>query len=221
MSERRLTYSLRPAGAARHPGPMRGGQAAVLAAEHWRRSSARPLTVGRRGAARGALVVAAWRRASPRLAGAPREEWVSVAALFAARRGSGRAAVRSPAPTAGRAGSTAREPAGGAQPAARAERLCPGPPRTAARASGSSRRPTDSGRIGVLRSTAGRRLTAVLACRVLAFSLLDPEAQERRLARWGLVLSGAGGIADQAPAVDRADRARPGRRARALGPCRA
>jgi hypothetical protein len=33
----------------------------------------------------------------------------------------------------------------------------------------------------------------VLACRVAAFSLLDPEAQERRLARWGLVLSGAAG----------------------------
>jgi hypothetical protein len=31
----------------------------------------------------------------------------------------------------------------------------------------------------------------VLACRVVAFSLLDPEAQERRLARWGLVLTGA------------------------------
>ncbi len=26
-----------------------------------------------------------------------------------------------------------------------------------------------------------------------AFTLLDPEAQERRLARWGLVLAGAGG----------------------------
>ncbi|HEY2771588.1 MAG TPA: SCO6880 family protein, partial [Solirubrobacteraceae bacterium] len=37
----------------------------------------------------------------------------------------------------------------------------------------------------------GRLLTAVLACRVVAFSLLDAEAQERRLARWGLVLSGA------------------------------
>jgi hypothetical protein len=36
-------------------------------------------------------------------------------------------------------------------------------------------------------------LTAVIACRVVAFSLLDPEAQERRLARWGLVLSGAAG----------------------------
>jgi hypothetical protein len=45
--------------------------------------------------------------------------------------------------------------------------------------------------IGVISDARGRRLTAVLACRVIAFSLLDPEAQERRLARWGLVLSGA------------------------------
>jgi hypothetical protein len=47
--------------------------------------------------------------------------------------------------------------------------------------------------IGVIREQRGRRLTAVLACRVVAFSLLDPEAQERRLARWGLVLAGAAG----------------------------
>ena len=49
---------------------------------------------------------------------------------------------------------------------------------------------TAIGRSGCSRAR-GRRLTAVLACRVLAFSLLDAEAQERRLARWGLVLSGA------------------------------
>jgi hypothetical protein len=47
--------------------------------------------------------------------------------------------------------------------------------------------------IGILSSHRGRWLSAVLACRVVAFSLLDAEAQERRLARWGLVLSGAGG----------------------------
>ena len=47
--------------------------------------------------------------------------------------------------------------------------------------------------IGVMSARRGRLLTAVLACRVLAFSLLDPDAQERRLARWGLVLSGAAG----------------------------
>ncbi len=45
--------------------------------------------------------------------------------------------------------------------------------------------------VGILSERSGRRLTAVLACRVVAFSLLDAEAQERRLARWGLVLSGA------------------------------
>jgi hypothetical protein len=49
--------------------------------------------------------------------------------------------------------------------------------------------------IGALSERSGRRLTAVLACRVAAFSLLDQEAQERRLARWGLVLSGSGGTA--------------------------
>jgi hypothetical protein len=49
--------------------------------------------------------------------------------------------------------------------------------------------------IGALSERSGRRMTAVLACRVLAFALLDAEAQERRLARWGLVLSGAGATA--------------------------
>ena len=45
--------------------------------------------------------------------------------------------------------------------------------------------------VGVLSQRSGRLVTAVLACRVGAFSLLDAEAQERRLARWGAVLSGA------------------------------
>ncbi len=49
--------------------------------------------------------------------------------------------------------------------------------------------------LGAVSERSGRRLTSVLACRVVAFSLLDQEAQERRLARWGLVLSGAGGTA--------------------------
>ena len=38
--------------------------------------------------------------------------------------------------------------------------------------------------IGALSEDAARRLTAVLACRVPAFALLDPDAQERRLTRW-------------------------------------
>ena len=47
--------------------------------------------------------------------------------------------------------------------------------------------------IGVLAERRGRLATAVLACRAGSFSLLDDDAQQRRLARWGLVLSGAGG----------------------------
>jgi hypothetical protein len=49
--------------------------------------------------------------------------------------------------------------------------------------------------IGALAEQSGRVLTAVLACRVVAFSLLDAEAQERRLARWGLVLSSSASTA--------------------------
>lgn len=45
--------------------------------------------------------------------------------------------------------------------------------------------------VGLLSEQRGRLLTAVIACRVVAFSLLDPEAQERRLARWGIVLASA------------------------------
>lgn len=45
------------------------------------------------------------------------------------------------------------------------------------------------GKIGVLIERRGHRLTSVLACRAASFALLDPEAQERRLARWGVVLS--------------------------------
>jgi hypothetical protein len=47
--------------------------------------------------------------------------------------------------------------------------------------------------VGVVASQRGRCRLAILACRVVAFSLLDTAAQERRLARWGLVLSGASG----------------------------
>jgi hypothetical protein len=45
--------------------------------------------------------------------------------------------------------------------------------------------------LGVLSERHGRRLTAVLACRAASFVLLDPEAQERRLSRWGVLLRSA------------------------------
>jgi hypothetical protein len=47
--------------------------------------------------------------------------------------------------------------------------------------------------LGAISEHRGRFLTAVLACEVGAFQLLDPPAQERRLAQWGLVLSSAAG----------------------------
>jgi hypothetical protein len=47
--------------------------------------------------------------------------------------------------------------------------------------------------IGAISDQGGRMLTAVLACEVGSFQLLDPPAQERRLAQWGLVLSSAAG----------------------------
>ncbi len=47
--------------------------------------------------------------------------------------------------------------------------------------------------IGALSEDKGRRLSAVLACRADAFALLDPEAQERRLSRWGVVLASSAG----------------------------
>ena len=45
--------------------------------------------------------------------------------------------------------------------------------------------------LGVLSERRGHRLTAVLACRAASFALLDPEAQERRLSHWGVVLGAA------------------------------
>jgi hypothetical protein len=53
--------------------------------------------------------------------------------------------------------------------------------------------PYRSSSIGAVSDQGGRNLTAVLACEVGSFQLLDPPAQERRLAQWGIVLSGAAG----------------------------
>ena len=43
--------------------------------------------------------------------------------------------------------------------------------------------------VGAVSDRRGRFLTAVLACRVVSFSLLDATTQERNLAHWGAVLS--------------------------------
>jgi hypothetical protein len=119
------------------------------------------------------------------LGGRTAQEWSPIVATFAWRRVSRRARFGSPVP---RHGMLARRPSSGrgielsdpvpiAPPALRGVAIFEAAYRD---------RP-----IGALAERSGRRLTAVLACRAAAFSLLDPEAQERRLARWGLVLSGA------------------------------
>jgi hypothetical protein len=108
------------------------------------------------------------------------DEWGPLTIAFALRRISGAARFHSRAPTRGAGLNPDRRPrVGDAQP---------DPPGSL---SGIRilDQPYGSGRIGVISARKGRWLTAVLACRVLAFALLDPEAQERRLARWGLVLS--------------------------------
>jgi hypothetical protein len=102
------------------------------------------------------------------------QEWGPIAARFLGRRSVGRTWFRSPAPASG--SGKAKPP-----PALREVTIAQAPYRDRS--------------IGVISERRGKRLTAVLACRVVSFTLLDPEAQERRLARWGLVLSGAAGTA--------------------------
>jgi len=117
------------------------------------------------------------------------QEWAPIGVSFALRRARGLTCFRSPAPGRGmrggrRAGSgeiELRNPDPATPAALSGVRIRDGAYRD---------RP-----IGILSERGGRFLSAVLACRVLAFSLLDREAQERRLARWGLVLSGAASTA--------------------------
>jgi hypothetical protein len=112
------------------------------------------------------------------------DEWLPIAVAFAVRRAGGRHRAVSSLPVRGM---RARQ-AG----AVRLEEPAPEPPRELGGVRIKAAAYRDRA-IGVLTERQGRRLTAVLACRVVAFSLLDAEAQERRLARWGLVLSGAAG----------------------------
>ena len=115
------------------------------------------------------------------------QEWAPIAAAFAVRRARGVTRLRSPAPGQGM---RLRAGAGSGQ----VELRHPDPAPPAALSGVRIREAAYRDRpIGILSEREGRLLTAVLACRVLAFALLDPEAQERRLARWGLVLSGAAG----------------------------
>jgi hypothetical protein len=189
VNDRRMTYTFGPLERRGILGPVTAGQAGLLASG----ALAAIAVLDQSPSAAGALVaivllaVAAGAAFAP-LCGRTLSEWAPVAAWFAARRISGRARFRSSAAATGtvarRVGhreAELQDPPPATPPQLRDVRIIEAAYRE---------RP-----IGALSERSGRRLTAVLACRVAAFSLLDHEAQERRLARWGLVLSGAGGTA--------------------------
>jgi len=186
MTGERLTYRFGPLERRGLLGPVRAGQAGMLAVGALLaifELDQSPSTGGALLATLtfGGFVALAVAPVGPRTV----EQWTPVLVAFVGRLIGGRASFRSPAPTAGM---LARGLKAGRRLKARGPRpAAPAALRDVRIASVSYR----ERQVGVLSERKGRLLTAVLACRVVAFSLLDAEAQERRLARWGLVLSGA------------------------------
>jgi Putative type VII ESX secretion system translocon, EccE len=186
VSERRLTYWFGPLERRGLLGPVRAGQAAVIAAGGVAGIAALDASPSALGVlAAGALLAVALAATCVPVASRTTEEWLPLTLAFWWRR-LGRRRFASRAATAGtlvrRAGVRGlrgRPPAPVAPPQLRDVRL---------ETADYHGRP-----LGILSERSGRRLSSVLACRVVAFSLLDQDAQERRLARWGLVLSGASG----------------------------
>jgi hypothetical protein len=184
VTERRLTYSFGPLERRGLLGPVRAGQAAVIATGGVAAIVALDASPSALGVlVAGALLAAALATTCVPLGGRTAEEWLPLTLSYWWRRIRGRSFasdVMSAGFRLGRRG-LLHSPAPLAPPQLRDVRL------VAADYHGQP--------VGVVSERSGRRLTSVLACRVVAFSLLDQEAQERRLARWGLVLSGAGGTA--------------------------
>jgi hypothetical protein len=179
----RLTYRFGPLERRGILGPVRAGQALVLVAGMLMAVAA----LDQAPSADGALAATTIFAVACGLALAPLgrrtlQEWAPIAISFAARRIGGRLTFRSPVPVIG----TWR-----GRPGSDSDLATPGPLRGVRIIEAEYR----DHAIGALSERSERRLTAVLACRVVSFSLLDPEAQERRLARWGLVLSGAASTA--------------------------
>jgi hypothetical protein len=189
MSDRHLTYAFGPLERRGIFGPVRAGQAIMVAVAGVVAIAALDVFPSATGALVAVIVVAVALAASfAPVAGRTLEEWVPLAASFVARGATGRRRFTSGVATAGiTALDVARRARNRGEPHVVAPRCARGVRIVAAAYRGRE--------IGALSERGGRRLTSVLACRTLAFSLLDRDAQERRLARWGLVLSGAGGTA--------------------------
>jgi len=185
MTRERLAYRFGPLERRGLLGPLRAGQAVVLAVGLLLAVAA----IDQAPTAAGAVVATLLLGLAVALAVTPigrrtAEEWAPVAASFALRRLLGASCFRSTAPTHG-------VPAGGVHHG----RVVVGRPRPQPPPALRDVRIVEAEHrghpVGVLASGRGRRLVAALACRVVAFSLLDAEAQERRLARWGHVLAAA------------------------------
>jgi hypothetical protein len=186
VSGSRLTYRFGPLERRGILGPVRAGQAATLLVGALLAVGALDQAPTSTGALTATLLFAI----SVMLAVAPLgsrtlEEWAPIAGTFAMRRALRRGRFRSSVPTEGM---LARWRAGGGSVRLRAPAPVPPAALHGVRIVTAAYRERS---IGVLAERSGARLTSVLACQAGPFSLLDPEAQERRLARWGLVLSGA------------------------------
>ena len=188
MSENRLTYRFGPLERRGLLGGVSAGRVLTLASGGAVAIAALDQSPSATGALEGSIAIAiAVAATAVRLGGRTVQEWTPVAGSYLLSLLSGRVRFRSTAPrlgtrlqTGGRPGLPARAPANPRpQP--------PAPLRGVSIVETNYRDRT----VGALSERGGRRLTAVLACRSVAFALLDPEAQERRLAHWGLVLSGA------------------------------
>jgi len=176
----RLSYRFGPLERRGILGPVRAGQAAILGGG----LLLAILVLDRAPSAAGVTGATVLVSVAVVLAVAPvgtrtPEEWLPVLIMFAWRRLSGRARFRSALPPQGFA--SRRRPAAAVPPALRGIEI-----REVA---------YRDRKVGAISERGGRWMTAVLACRVVAFSLLDADAQERRLARWGVVLAGAASTA--------------------------
>jgi hypothetical protein len=190
LSAERLRYRFGPVERRGLLGTVRAGQASLIAAG----VLASVLMLGQMPSATGAFAALATFAGAVLITALPiggrtADQWTPVLLAYAVRRVNGRGRIRSRVPSAG---SRVRIPGHSRGPQITEPRPEPPPALNGVRIADADYRDRSIGALSELR---GRRLTAVLACRVIAFSLLDPEAQERRLDRWGLVLSGAAGTA--------------------------
>lgn len=176
MNETRLGYRFGPLERRGLLGPVRTSQAATVATSLVLAIGALDALPASVGMIAGILVVAlALVITTMPVGGRAIDEWVPVVTTFASRRTSGRHQFRLPQPATGVQSSDEQRPT--------LPRELRGVRLLSVGHDGQS--------IGALSERRGRLLTAVLACRAVSFRLLDPEDQERRLALWGAVLSGA------------------------------